>query len=215
MSKLTPKTTPKTEVKYDLNIPSLTLGFFTDRVDQALTGEDLGRMLFKEQYDFMTEAELVYCTCKALEPLTMVLPVNITCECGTLNTVAVELPKVMETTGKSLQEFTIDFTLNSQRYVFKFSRPKRFPLPDVKNTFIRTSLFVKSWCVGTNMTSVIPDFDFEKLPIDVYIKLLKLFSENVLGTTFKVETKCSSCGKIFGEEITADMDALAEFVNSI
>lgn len=191
----------------------LDLEFFLKREDQQYTPDQIIHEVFGQEGFKMTEQEKVYALLKAMESLEITMPFEFICEsCTKANPIAVEVAKVMQTSGTSKQRFRVSVKHNNKDYIFELDRPDHLQDTSSMKGLAAVGMYILQWLVGHNQG---PDFDFLQLPLPVIIKLAEAFNNEIFHVNFHVDSKCAFCKADIKQDFFVGMQDLAEVINQL
>lgn len=199
---------PKDNKEFKFPEAKIDLEFFLKKGHEKYSPEQVIGEMFGEEGFSLTPQEKVYNVLKALEDLEFVMPFAFECpNCGSHNTVAVEVAKVMTTEGTPKKEFTIEF----DDFIFKFERPD-FLQETPGESLADVGMFIMQWLVGTNQG---PNFEFIHLKLKDILELARRFSEEMFKVNFRMETSCHQCQYKIEDNFGVSLEDLTELINEL
>lgn len=205
---------PKDE-SFQLPEFELTLDFFLSKGKEQFTVESIIKKVFGEQGKRLSQPEQIYILLNAMKDLEIVAPLQFECEhCGTVNPIAIELVKVMKSSGTPKERFYLGFTgVDDKHYIFGFVRPQEImETPEVTSAVAGIGMFMLQWLDAHNQGE---DFDVLKLKLKDFLTLANLFGEKMFGVSFNTKFKCSKCKKQNEQEFSVTLNDLVDILNEI
>lgn len=199
---------PKDEL-FELPEFVLNLEFLLSKGEEQFTAESLLEKAFKGQHRNLSQPEQIFVLLKAMEDLEIVAPLEFDCmHCNETNPVAIELVKVMQTSGNSL----LHFFIKHKQYILEFRRPDELLTHSLSSPVASIGMFMLQWLEAHNQGE---DFDPLKMPISDFIAIAQLFSEKMFGLSFETKFKCAHCKKQNTQEFSVTLDDVVTVLNEI
>ena len=193
----------------------LTLDFFLSKGKEQFTVESIIKKVFGDEGKRLSQPEQIYILLNAMKDLEIVAPLQFECShCGATNPVAIELVKVMKTSGESKSHFYLEFDgSDNKHYIFEFNRPKEIlETPEVTSAVAGIGMFMLQWLDAHNQGE---DFDVLKMKLKDFLTLANLFGEKMFGVTFTSKFKCAKCKKQDEQEFSVTLSDLVDILNEI
>lgn len=205
---------PKDE-PFDLPNLQLNLAFFLHKGKEPFTVQTLIEHALGSDGFKLTQSEQIYVILNAMKDLDLVAPLEFECaHCDAKNPVALNLPRVMKSTGQAKSHFFIEhLAKNGNKIILEFQRPEKIrEVEGISSNIASLGVFMLQWLVAHNQGE---NFDITKLDLATFVEILNKFGEKMFGVEFKMKTRCAICKQNFSQDFQVTLEDLVQVLNEM
>lgn len=199
---------PKDEL-FELPTFNLNLGFLINKGNEPFTVESLLNSAFGDTHLRLSEPEKIFVLLNAMKDLEIIAPLQFECEhCGKANPIAVELYKVMKSSGTPKSHFFIEH----KGYIFEFKRPQEIKEIATYSPTATIAMFMLQWLEAHNQGE---DFDILNMPLADFLEIAKIFGDKMFGVEFSTKFKCAKCKKENNQDFAVTIQDVVAILNEL